>query len=123
MAAENLVPKVHPPTRTIEPDDPLELVATLAHGDPEVMLECMVQEFAWMGCGVTELMGLFRSPTYPVLNQLLTHFGEDDVRRRVEAIVGHLGVFRVQETIIEEPAPEDEYEPALIELTVRKVSS
>src|SRR5262245_41495249 len=102
----NLVPKVHPLTRAVEPEDPMELVANPVVGDPEVMLECIAQEYAWMGWDAGQLLGLFRSPNYPVLNQLLAHFGEDGVRHRVEAVLGRSGVFRFVETVVDEPDPD-----------------
>jgi hypothetical protein len=97
----------------------MELVATpVPGGDPDLMLECVVQEFAWMGCDAAALMGLFRSPAYPVLNQLLAHYGEEEVRRRVERFLGRLGGLRFRETIAEDPEPEED-EPELIQLNIR----
>jgi hypothetical protein len=118
--ADRFVPKVHPTTREVESDDPLELVAEPVPGDPDVMLECLVQEFAWLGWDVDPVLGLFHSPDYPVLNQLLDYFGEAEVRRRIGAILGGVGVFRVTETIDDEPDPEDDDGPELIQLTIRK---
>jgi hypothetical protein len=120
--AENLVPKVHPLHRVVEPEDPLELVATPVQGDPDFMLQCVVQEFAWMGWGVDELMRLFRSPLYPVLNLLLQHYGEQAVRQRVQALLGWSGVFRFQETVADDPAPENEDGPELIQLSLRRMN-
>jgi hypothetical protein len=114
-----MVPKVHPATRDVESDDPLELVAEPVQGDPDVMIQCLVQEFAWMGWDVDQLLGLFHSPDYPVLNQLLAFYGEAEVRRRVGAILGGLGVFRVSETIDDDPDPDDDDGPELIQLSVR----
>ena len=71
-----MVPKVHPATREIAAHDPMELFATPALGDPEVMLECIVQEFAGMGCDQAQLSDLFHSPFYPVLSQLRACLGE-----------------------------------------------
>jgi hypothetical protein len=117
-----LVPKVHPLTRDVEPEDPMELVATRVRGDPDVMLECMVQEFAWMGWDEGQLLELFRSPEYPVLNQLLAHFGEAAIRTRVGAQLDQMGVFHVSETIAPDPEPEEEHEPELIEVGTHKVA-
>lgn len=115
---DSWVPKVHPLTRAVETEDPMELVATPVHGDPAVMLDCIVQEFAWMGWDVGQLLGLFRSPDYPVLGQLLEYYGEDEVRRRIEGLLHGMGVFRVEETIAADP-PEETDEPELIQLTIR----
>ncbi len=117
---EQWVPKVHPITRALEQEDPMELMATPAQGDPEFMLQCIVEEFAWLGMGKDELLGLFHSPTYPVLNQLLAHFGAEAVRRRVEELLGRVGIFCVQESIAEGPEPDEEDGADLIQLSLRK---
>src|SRR5581483_2386529 len=95
-ATENQVPKVHPLTRTVEPEDPMELVANPVQGDPEVMLQCIVQEFAWMGWDADQLLQLFDSPEYPVLNQLLAHYGAEQIQRVVASLLAETGVFRFQ---------------------------
>lgn len=115
-AAANLVPKVHPLTRDVEPDDPLELLAEPAPGDPNVMLECIVQEFAWMGWGRDRIFALFHDPNYPVLNQLLELLGEDELRARLSGLMAAVGVLRVRETIDDDPEPD---ETELIQLTLR----
>jgi hypothetical protein len=117
--SERLVPKVHPATRPIEANDPFSLHATAVSGDPEVMLECLVQEYAWMGWDTEQVVGLFHDPGYPALNALLEHFGEEDVRRRVEVVLKRMGVFRVSGTVLDEPEPEEEEEPELIQLGIR----
>jgi hypothetical protein len=117
---ERFVPKVHPATRPVEADDPLALCATSVSGDPEVMLECLVQEYAWMGWGVPQILRLFGDPGYPALNGLLDHYGIEGVRRRVAAVLGRMGVFRVSGTVRDDPEPEDD-EPELIDLGTRRV--
>jgi hypothetical protein len=115
---QDWVAKIHPATRGAEPEDPMELVAAPVQGDPEVMLQCLVQEFAWMGWDAEQLLGLFHSPAYPVLQQMLACYGEAVVRERVEALLGRSGVFRVREVVAEDPGPEAD-EPELIQLTIR----
>ena len=117
-----MVPKVHPLDRPAEADDPYTLHATAVSGDPEVMLECLVQEYAWMGRDTEQLLALFRNPFYPALNALLRCYGEDGVRRRVGAVLGRMGAFRVSGTVRDEPEPpEDEHEAELIPLGTRRV--
>lgn len=113
------VPKVHPITREIEADDPMELVATPADGDPDVMLDCIIQEFAWQGYDAEGLLRLFLNPEYPVLNQLLDCFGPAEVRRRVDDMMGGFDAFSVRASVVETPDPDDEHEPELLELLVR----
>jgi hypothetical protein len=118
----NLVPKVHPLGRPAEADDPYTLHASAVGGDPEVMLECLVQEYAWMGWDTKQLLALFRHPAYPALNALLGYYGEGGVRRRVAAVLGRMGTFRVSGTVRDEAEPpEDEPEPELIALGTRRV--
>jgi hypothetical protein len=119
IANERLVPKVHPVTRAVEAEDPMELIATPATGDATVMLECIVQEFAFMGCDEEQLMGLFRGSDYPVLAGLRAAFGEDEIRRQLRVILDRQGVFHVRERIDDGPNP-DELEPELIQIGVRQ---
>jgi len=116
----DFVPKVHPLTRDVEAEDPMELIANPVVGDPGVMLQCMIQEFAWMGWGPEELLGLFHSPEYPVLNQLREHYGEDAIRQRIEDLVGESGVFQVSGVLIDEVEPEEE-EPELVPLSMDRL--
>jgi hypothetical protein len=110
--SERFVPKVHPASRPVEADDPFTLNATaVVGGDPEVMLECLVQEYAWMGWNSEQVLGLFRNPDHPALNALLHHYGENGIRRRVEVVLARMGVFRVSGIVVDEPEPpEDELE-------------
>jgi hypothetical protein len=118
---ERFVPKVHPVSRPAEADDPLTLHATPVAGDPEVMLECLVQEYAWMGWDTEQILTLFRDPNYPALNALLCHYGEDGVRRRVAAVLGRMGSFHVSGAVRDDPEPDDD-EPDLIELGTSRMS-
>jgi hypothetical protein len=117
---ERWAPKVHPTTRAVEAEDPMELHATAAPGDPEVLLRCLVQEYAWMGWGVEQILGLFRDPFYPALNELLRAYGEAGIRERVMALLGRMGVLRFR-AVEAEPPPageEEEHQPELIQLGI-----
>ena len=117
VSAERFVAKVHPATRAVEPEDPMTLHAAEVEGDPELMLQCVVQEYAWMGWDAQQIHELFRDPSYPVLHQLWRTHGEAGIRERVDALLGQMGVFRVQEFVHESPEPE-EAEPELIQLGI-----
>ena len=108
--APRLAPKVHPLTREVEPEDPMELVAMSVHGDPDVMLECIVQEFAGMGWAPDELLPLFASPHYPVLNQLRALLGPEALEARLRSILGRVGVFQVVEQIDVDVDDDDEFD-------------
>jgi len=117
MNPPTLAPKIHPLARGVEAEDPLELLVEAAPGDPNVMLECIVQEFAWMGWDSEQIFALFHNVNYPVLNQLLALFGEDEIRSRLAALTTAVGVMRVTEAIDEK---EDSDDPELIQLTLRR---
>jgi hypothetical protein len=119
---ENGVPKVHPLTRAVESEDPMELVANPVQGDPEVMLQCIVQEFAWMGWDAEQLLQLFYSPEYPVLNQLLAHYGAEQIQRSIASLLAETGVFRFQAYVDEKPEIDEDEEPELIELSLEKLN-
>jgi hypothetical protein len=116
-APDRFVPKVHPATRPVEPEDPLTLYATPVTGDPEVMLQCLVQEYAWLGWGPEQILGLFRDPYYPALHQLWLVYGEAGIRERIAPLLAQTGVFRFQETVREDPETEED-RPDLIELGI-----
>ena len=112
---ERWVPKVHPLDRQTEPEDPFELMAQPIDGDPAVMLECILQEFIWMGWDEPALVALVGNPAYPVLNALRDHYGEAEVRRHVHELVGRTGVWRFREEI----APcEEDIEPELVSISL-----
>jgi hypothetical protein len=113
--AANWVPKVHPATRAAEQDDPLTLHAIPVGGDPEMMLHCVVQEYAWMGWGADDILALFRDPGYPVLGALLSWYGEEGLRERLRATLRQTGVFHYEATVSEEP-DDDREEPELIQI-------
>jgi len=67
--------------------DPLKLVANPPLANSEWMLESIVQDFAGLGYDADELTNLFRSPAYPVLNQLLDYLGPGEIRRRIDFLL------------------------------------
>ena len=96
------VPKVHPATRSVEADDPMMLYACPTGGDPELMIQCLVQEYAWMGFDGQAIMRLFRDSEYPALNALLAHYGENWIRARVQNILAGTGVHRFSGMVVDE---------------------
>ena len=116
MIDDRFVTKVHPLDRLVEPEDPLELMAQSVVGDPEVMLECMLQEFMWMGWGREELLSLFHHPGYPVLCQLREYFGDAEVERRVATLLAMSGRWRFRETIAADEV--ESREPELLQITL-----
>jgi hypothetical protein len=113
---QRLVPKVHPATRSVASEDPLEMLATQVPGDPEVMLQCLIQEYASMGWNAGQIFQLFADPAYPALHSLLQACGEAAVRERIADLLDQTGVFRCEGTVIEEPEPTEE--PELVQLGI-----
>ncbi len=101
-ASQRFVPKAHPLTRFAEPEDPMTLHATPVAGDPEVMLRCVVQEYAWMGWDAERIVSLFRDPFYPALNSLLQFYGEAGIRERIATVLSRSGVLRFEESVRED---------------------
>jgi hypothetical protein len=100
---ENAAPKVHPATREILPDDPMEMTGFELPGDPDLMLRLLVEDYARMGCGSDVIMQLARDPNYQAFYGLYQLFGEDELRRRVADVISRCGVMRVSKKEAEPP--------------------
>ena len=111
------VPKVHPLDRQSEADDPLELVAETVIGDPIVMLECLVQEYIWMGWSLPQVMTLFNQPGYPVLAGLQDFLGTAETERRVSQIFARNVQWTFRETVVEAAeCDEEDQVPELVQI-------
>jgi hypothetical protein len=86
--------KPHPKDRAIEPEDPMDLQAFEVPGDPQVMLQMLVEEYARMGWGLDALLALFRDPFYVAAHGMWLLYGEEELRRRVAAVLARCGVVR-----------------------------
>jgi hypothetical protein len=110
------VAKVHPLDRAAEADDPMELMADMVVGDPEVMLECILHEFIWMGWGREELLALVHDPGYPVLCELYDFYGPEEVERRVENLLARTGHLRFTAFVAEPDEEDDDHGPELLQI-------
>lgn len=108
----NAAPKVHPATRAVEPEDPLNLHGVEVDGDPEIMLRMLVEEYARLGWGTEAIVQLAGDPFYVAFHGLVQYFGHEGLRSRVEAVLRRVGVTRVR--MVEAPTPE-----SLVQLTGR----
>jgi hypothetical protein len=102
--AGNFVPKIHPATRAVEPDDPLSLHGFELPGDPQLMLRMLIEEYAHMGYGLEALMGLCRDPFFHSAHGLWLKYGEDELRRRIASILARCGIVRIR--TVAAPMPE-----------------
>ncbi|MCO6455782.1 MAG: hypothetical protein J5I93_10845 [Pirellulaceae bacterium] len=91
-------PKVHPASREILPDDPLEMTGFELPGDPDLMLRLLVEEFGRIGWNSTAIMRLARDPNYQAFHGLWRQFGEVELRRRIDLVLARCGVMRVRQT-------------------------
>lgn len=98
-------PKIHPATREILPDDPMEMTGFEVPGDPDLMLRLLVEEYARIGWGTEAIMQLARDPNYQAFHGLWRNFGEAQLRDRVEQVLSRCGVMRVRKTEAEPPPP------------------
>ena len=96
------VAKVHPASREMLPDDPMEITGFQAPGDPDLMLRMLVEEYARIGWGVDAVMRLALDSNYRAFHGLLRTLGEDGLRMRVSEIMSRCGVMRVK---VEESEP------------------
>jgi hypothetical protein len=85
----------NPKSKRPEPDDPMTLHANEVGGDPWVMLDCLIEEYARMGLGPEEVEKLFSTPFYQAPYALRETLGRDAIRERIERVFPRVGVFRV----------------------------
>jgi hypothetical protein len=99
------VPKIHPLTREMLPEDPLHLHGFEVPGDTELMFRVVVEELARMGWDLQAIVTHASDPFYQALHGLWLLHGEAEFRRRVAAILGRVGVTRVR--TVAAPNPQD----------------
>ena len=58
----NGVPKVHPATREVLPEDPMDLHGIEVSGDPDLMMRMLVENYARMGWNTDSIMSMARDP-------------------------------------------------------------
>lgn len=97
-------PKVHPASREVLPDDPLEMTGFQVSGDPRLMLRLLVEEYARIGWDTEAIMRLARDPNYRGFHGLLQRYGEEALRDQIAEILLRTGVIRTT-TCEKEPEP------------------
>lgn len=86
----------HPRERPAEPRDPFQLTAGGAGGDPRLMLDCLVEEYARMGFSFEEIVALFEDPGLLATHGLRGLFGAEATRERVRDVLSRCGVLKVR---------------------------
>ena len=73
--------------KEFEPEDPMERVGvTIPGSDPEVMAECLVEEYFRMGYDEEAIWDLFRNPFYRATHLIYQQRGE----AYVKALIGEI---------------------------------
>lgn len=68
-------------------DDPMEFVAVgLPGGDPDLMAECVIEEFLLMGWSEKQLMMLFTQPRFAATHRIYLARGEGHVRALIARV-------------------------------------
>jgi len=71
--------------KPFEDDDPMDLIrVSVPEGDAEVMAECFVEEFIWLGYDRERLLGLFRDPFYAGAHGIYRARGEAYVQSLID---------------------------------------
>lgn len=91
-------PNIHPATREILPEDPMEMQGFEVPGDPDLMLRLLVEEYARIGWGADAILQLARDPNYLAFHGFLEFLDEEELARRVRETVAQCGIIRVQQT-------------------------
>ncbi len=73
--------------KQVEPDDPMELVAVaLPQEDVGYMVECMVEEYMFLGWNDKQLMSLFTHPMFQATHRIYQSEGEEYVRSVIQKV-------------------------------------
>jgi hypothetical protein len=84
----------HPKDRAIEPEDPMQLVAEPVPGDPAMMLDGIVEEYARLGWDFDHILRIFDTPFFQATWGLRRLYGERELHARIAATLSRCGVMR-----------------------------
>ena len=112
--------RTHPKDRAPQADDPMEISGIEIEGDPQVMLQCIVEEFARMGCDAEDILRMFDDPFFQGPYGINLAFGRQYIRRYVTSMLKQSGVMRVR--VIEQP-PEEDLEPVTLTVGGRAIAT
>ena len=102
----------HPKHRPLQAEDPMMLQADCVDGSPDLMLDCLVEEYAHMGWEREAILKLIGDPFFRATSGLKKLLGEQALIARVDAVPERCGVIRC--TVHEpDPVPEPVLEPVL----------
>jgi hypothetical protein len=88
----------HPRDRAIEPEDPMLLTAEPVDGDPLVMLDSLIEEYAGLGWDGPHIRRIFDTPFFQATWGLARLFGPEFIAARIDAVLQRRGSMRFRTT-------------------------
>jgi hypothetical protein len=92
---------IDPELKPQDPDDPMEIKAAVIAGDEQLMMECLIEEFAHLGWSARRIAGIFNNPQFLASHGLERRFGRQAVLECIEHTLARCGVFQFE---MEEPS-------------------
>ncbi len=77
-------------------DDPMQVRGDSVPGDQQVMLQCLIEEFARMGWNADQIGLLFENKLFLASHGLAERLGQKAVRECIEQTIQLCGVFRFE---------------------------
>lgn len=67
--------------KTFAPDDPMGMVAVgVPEGEPDLMAECLIEEYVRLGSSDAQLLALFKNPFFAGAHALYRARGEEHIQ-------------------------------------------
>mgnify|MGYP001157276621 FL=1 len=79
--------------KPLEEDDPMQMKAQMVAGDPHLMLDCLIEEFARMGWDASQIIKIFENPVFLASHGLTKRFGHKTILDRIVQTLERCGVF------------------------------
>jgi len=91
----------HPRDRAIQQDDPMMLSPVEIDGDPEIMIDCLIEEFARMGWDTPTIIRMFDDPFYEGPHRARQLYTTEAFEQRVRRVLARCGTLRVRMVEVE----------------------
>ena len=97
----------HPRDRAMQADDPMMLEPVELDGDPEIMIDCLIEEFARMGWDMPTIVRMFDDPFYEGPHRARQLYRADAFEKRVRRVLARCGTMRVRLVEIADDQPQE----------------
>ena len=84
------------PAKPAAPDDPMQVRGDSVPGDQQVMLQCLIEEFAHIGWNAHQIGLLFENKFFLASHGLAERLGQKAVRECIEQTLQRCGVFHFE---------------------------